>query len=68
MLFAPIAGDRSHLDAARGGIGLRNRSAGAAAEMLEVNGHWNETRWHGAYCRGRAKHEFFCDGEDCVTL
>lgn len=43
-LFAPIAVDRTHLDAARGSNGLRKRSAGAAAEMLVMYGHGSETR------------------------
>lgn len=38
MRFIPVRGNRSHLGAARL-HGLRKRSAGAAAEMLEGPGH-----------------------------
>jgi hypothetical protein len=38
MRFVPVRGNRSHLDAARL-HGLRKRSAGVAAEMLEGPGH-----------------------------
>jgi hypothetical protein len=41
LLFAPIMGDRSHLGAANANDGLLKRSAGAAAEMCVLNGHWN---------------------------
>jgi hypothetical protein len=41
LVFAPIKDDRTHLGAANGSDGLRKRSAGGAAEMLSLNGHWN---------------------------
>jgi hypothetical protein len=41
LVLAPIKDDRTHLGAANGNDGLRKRSAGAAAEMLSLNGHWN---------------------------
>ena len=66
MLFAPILGDRTHLDAAIAHDGLRKRSAGGAAEMFLRSGHWNKS--HGAHCSRRAKMEFFCACEDCVTV
>ena len=62
LLFAPILDDRTHLAAARANIGLRERSAGAAAEMMESHGHWNEI--DPDICRRRAKCEFAENGED----
>lgn len=65
LLFAPILDDRTHLGAARASIGLRKRSAGAAAEMMESLGHWNVI--DDALCRRHAKCEFAGNGEDQVT-
>ena len=44
LVFAPIKDDRTHLGAANGSDGLRERSAGDAAEMVLLNGHWNKWR------------------------
>jgi hypothetical protein len=53
-LFAPNMSDRTHRHAAKGSEGLRERSAGAAAEMFLLNGHWNVD-----YCAQRSSHANF---------